>query len=378
MTNDSGASYFGTDILGSVRNVTDKYGTVQADYSYDAFGSPYLGNLDNDIGFGYCGKVYDIGTGLYDYGFRDYSPNNARFTTVDPIRDGSNWFSYVVNDPVNYVDPLGLSTSDRGSSPKFNSGMFGQNIGFDGFTINTPFSNDQKSEFSPFGPYFTATTITGHSFDLSGGKKQNNNGNQCNIISLSCSIIAGIKCNGIEITKEVALDSLFKIEQMEKIICGQKLACDNLDKIIAKIKNGELVKLANKYLNMDLTKEEDKSKLLRALNQIKTSLAGKYPNQFQAGRTGDHEAYVKENGWTTRWLDNKYSRTYENIIYFDVFAFDQIYAMDNTLVHEESHINLYTEDFYYEVDGYKLDSIDAEKKQINADNWRKFYAEAKK
>ena len=110
MTNDSGTSYFGTDILGSVRNVTDKYGTVQADYSYDAFGSPYLGNLENDIGFGYCGKVYDIGTGLYDYGFRDYSPVSARFTTVDPIRDGSNWFSYVVNDPVNYVDPLGLES----------------------------------------------------------------------------------------------------------------------------------------------------------------------------------------------------------------------------------------------------------------------------
>ena len=112
MTNDGGTSYFGTDILGSVRSVTDKYGAVQTSYDYDAFGSPYLGNLENDIGFGYCGKVYDIGTGLYDYGFRDYSPVSARFTTVDPVRDGSNWFSYVVNDPVNYVDPLGLTASD--------------------------------------------------------------------------------------------------------------------------------------------------------------------------------------------------------------------------------------------------------------------------
>ncbi|MBO4439134.1 MAG: RHS repeat-associated core domain-containing protein [Spirochaetaceae bacterium] len=110
MTNDSGTSYFGTDILGSVRSVTDKYGTVQADYSYDAFGSPYLGNLENDIGFGYCGKVYDVGTGLYDYGFRDYSPVSARFTTIDPIRDGSNWFSYCMNDAVNYKDYLGLFT----------------------------------------------------------------------------------------------------------------------------------------------------------------------------------------------------------------------------------------------------------------------------
>ena len=49
---------------------------------------------------------------LYDYGFRDYSPVSARFTTIDPIRDGSNWFSYVVNDPVNYCDPFGLTASD--------------------------------------------------------------------------------------------------------------------------------------------------------------------------------------------------------------------------------------------------------------------------
>ena len=45
------------------------------------------------MSFGYCGKIYDNGTGLYDYGFRDYAPSNARFTTIDPIRDGANWFT---------------------------------------------------------------------------------------------------------------------------------------------------------------------------------------------------------------------------------------------------------------------------------------------
>ena len=45
---------------------------------------------------------------MYSYG----EPVSARFTTIDPIRDGSNWFCYVVNDPVNYVDPFGLSASD--------------------------------------------------------------------------------------------------------------------------------------------------------------------------------------------------------------------------------------------------------------------------
>ncbi len=45
---------------------------------------------------------------LYNYGYRDYKPQTARFTTVDPIRDGSNWFSYCNGDPVNFVDIDGL------------------------------------------------------------------------------------------------------------------------------------------------------------------------------------------------------------------------------------------------------------------------------
>ena len=62
------------------------------------------------------GKPYNADTELYDYGLRDYSPKIARFTSIDPIRDGRNWFCYVVNDPVNFVDLWGLqckSESDR-------------------------------------------------------------------------------------------------------------------------------------------------------------------------------------------------------------------------------------------------------------------------
>ena len=57
---------------------------------------------------GYTGKPYDAVTGLSDYGFRDYSPAYARFITEDPIRDGENWFAYVGNNPVNWIDPDGL------------------------------------------------------------------------------------------------------------------------------------------------------------------------------------------------------------------------------------------------------------------------------
>ena len=61
---------------------------------------------------GYTGKPYDAVTGLSDYGFRDYSPTHARFITEDPIQDGENWFAYVGNNPVNWIDPWGLSAVD--------------------------------------------------------------------------------------------------------------------------------------------------------------------------------------------------------------------------------------------------------------------------
>ena len=51
----------------------------------------------------------------------DYSPKTARFTTVDPIRDGHNWYAYCSNDPVNFVDLWGSLDcgiyNDRNGNP---------------------------------------------------------------------------------------------------------------------------------------------------------------------------------------------------------------------------------------------------------------------
>ena len=100
--------YLGKDIMGSVRSVTVDTGAIEERHEYDAFGQPYKGDLSGGMNLGYTGKPYNTTTGLYNYGYRDYQPQAARFTTIDPIRDGSNWFSYVNNDPVNYVDLWGL------------------------------------------------------------------------------------------------------------------------------------------------------------------------------------------------------------------------------------------------------------------------------
>jgi RHS repeat-associated protein len=109
------------DALGSVRSRSNEDGQLEDRYEYDAFGKPYKGDLNSGVNLGYTGKPYDTATGMYNYGYRDYQPEVARFTTVDPIRDGSNWFAYVNNDPVNWVDPLGLqciSASDKNATAK--------------------------------------------------------------------------------------------------------------------------------------------------------------------------------------------------------------------------------------------------------------------
>jgi len=107
-----GSSYFGTDLIGSTRSSTDAYGSLEDRYEYDAFGKPYSGDFSTGLDVGYTGKPYDPITGLYNYGYRDYAPETVRFTTVDPVRDGNNWFAYVNNDPVNFRDEFGLSPKE--------------------------------------------------------------------------------------------------------------------------------------------------------------------------------------------------------------------------------------------------------------------------
>ena len=98
---------YGHDALGSIRAVVS-HGTVQEQYDYDAFGKPFGSELETDER-GYNGKPYDAVLGHYNYGYRDYDPLTRRFATVDPIRDGRNWYVYTANDPISRIDPNGLA-----------------------------------------------------------------------------------------------------------------------------------------------------------------------------------------------------------------------------------------------------------------------------
>jgi RHS repeat-associated protein len=57
------------------------------------------------------GQYYDAETGLHYNGHRDYDPATGRYVEPDPIglAGGLNVYAYVANNPLNWVDPLGLN-----------------------------------------------------------------------------------------------------------------------------------------------------------------------------------------------------------------------------------------------------------------------------
>jgi RHS repeat-associated protein len=73
----------------------------------DSAGAPTTADLD--AAFGHHGSLQDQETGLQLKGARWYSPGTGRFVSVDPIQDGTNWYAFAGNDPVNYGDPSGLT-----------------------------------------------------------------------------------------------------------------------------------------------------------------------------------------------------------------------------------------------------------------------------
>ncbi len=96
-------------MLGSIRAVTDSAGQVVARFDYEPFGLLIeQAGPASAGGERYTGKPRDAALGLYYFGARYYDPGLGRFITADPARDGLNWYAYCDNNPVAFVDPLGL------------------------------------------------------------------------------------------------------------------------------------------------------------------------------------------------------------------------------------------------------------------------------
>ena len=106
-----GRIYYHADALGSIVALTDNHGQKVQNYEYDAFGNMKNQGKRINQPFTYTAREYDAETGLYYYRARYYDPKAGRFITRDPISFAGgdvNFYAYVANNPVNFIDPEGL------------------------------------------------------------------------------------------------------------------------------------------------------------------------------------------------------------------------------------------------------------------------------
>ena len=99
--------YYSFNVHGDTTKLTDAFGTILKDYSYDAFGNQKTQNENDTNLFRYSGEFFDEESGLIYLRARYYDPATGRFISEDPIKDGLNWYVYCSNNPVKYIDPSG-------------------------------------------------------------------------------------------------------------------------------------------------------------------------------------------------------------------------------------------------------------------------------
>jgi len=107
--------YYWSDHLGSASVMSNSNGsTIQWEADYYPFGTPRMINNGLNNYYYFTGYEYDSGTGYYNSGFREQSPNWGRFMSPDPVpgnvTDPQSWnrYAYVRNKPLTFTDPNGM------------------------------------------------------------------------------------------------------------------------------------------------------------------------------------------------------------------------------------------------------------------------------
>ncbi len=103
--------YVHTDQLGTPQVLTDETGAVAWRGSYDPFGLATVApGAVVEMNVRFAGQYFDSETGLHYNYFRDYDPRTGRYVESDPIGllGGTNTYAYVDDNPINYIDPIGL------------------------------------------------------------------------------------------------------------------------------------------------------------------------------------------------------------------------------------------------------------------------------
>jgi len=107
-------NYIETDHLGTPRKVIQPGATDTVVWNWDFFGSAFGENPPTGaltFNLRYPGQYYDQETGLNYNSARDYEPGTGRYIESDPVglEGGLSTYSYANGDPLDAVDPSGLS-----------------------------------------------------------------------------------------------------------------------------------------------------------------------------------------------------------------------------------------------------------------------------
>lgn len=133
IVNRHGAFYPHQDLIGNVTHLTDHAGNAVESYRYGAYGAVTIFDENGERRpqstvenrFLFTGREYLPEIQLYDYRNRFYSASLGRFLQTDPIRFDAgdmNLYRYVSNNPLNLVDPTGLTQTTYNRVTYYESG----------------------------------------------------------------------------------------------------------------------------------------------------------------------------------------------------------------------------------------------------------------
>jgi len=110
-TDGAGTVSLLADALGSIVALANASGAIATQYTYGPFGQVSVTGAPSTNSSQFTGREND-GTGLYYYRSRYYSPGLGRFISDDPVGlvGGINATTYVGDNPLMFVDPLGLQS----------------------------------------------------------------------------------------------------------------------------------------------------------------------------------------------------------------------------------------------------------------------------
>ncbi len=220
-------SYLTQDHLGSPRVITNENGAVTSRKDYSAFGEETISaERADELGYpslaaggelrkGYTGYEKDSESGLDYAQARYYNSIHGRYTSVDPMIASAtiknpqtfNRYSYVLNSPYKFTDPLGLLSeyttgacgnrcpnSDGGIAGYSDNYDSGQRPGIEGTALEIERMVDELISIS-----VGAMRQAGVGFWVKAGKDTWNWSQKCERSSVCTTAVAGVASAGVAI-----------------------------------------------------------------------------------------------------------------------------------------------------------------------------------